>query len=75
MGETENIKIDLRQLSDQDFLALGKNALAYVRPVTIDGKDLFAIHAADGTPLIVLDDYENALAMVVQEDLVPATLH
>lgn len=65
----------LRDISAQDFLALGKEQVAYVRPVKVDGKKAYAVHAADGTPMIVLESYNSAMNMLVREDMVPATLH
>lgn len=65
----------LREISAQDFLALGKEQVAYVRPVEIDGKQAFAVHAADGTPIIVLENYKSAIHLLAREEMFPATLH
>lgn len=73
--EGPQIFVKLREISAQDFLALGKEQVAYVRPVEIDGKKAFSVHAADGTPMIVLENYNSAINLLVREDMVPATLH
>ena len=38
----------LEQFSNQDFLALGVNDVAYIKPVVMGGQAVFAVHAADG---------------------------
>ena len=38
-------------LSSQDFRNFGVQQLAYIRPVLIQNRTAYAIHAADGTPL------------------------
>ena len=46
----------LKNISSQDFLNFGMQDLAYVREVQEDGQTRFAIHAANGMPLSVVDD-------------------
>ena len=76
MTQQENTRSNrLREISAQDFLALGKEHVAYVRPVEIDGKPAFAVHAADGTPMIVLESFNSAISLLAREDMLPATLH
>lgn len=57
-------------------MALGIQHIAYIRPLAAKGRLMWAVHAADGSPLLVLDDpYEVALATVRQNDLVPVSVH
>ena len=65
----------LRRLSQQDFLALGVQQLAYIRPVTVNGIKAWSIHAADGTQLAIHDDEVAAQALTRQNELQPLTLH
>ncbi|WP_029011675.1 DUF1150 family protein [Niveispirillum irakense] len=65
----------LRQLSPKDFASFGVNDLAYVKPVTLEGKPGFAIHAADGTALTVVARQDVAMATVRQHDMEPLSLH
>jgi hypothetical protein len=72
------MKIDhhpLRQLSPQDFAAFGLNVIAYVKPALVDDNPMFAIHAADGTPLTVVSDLAVAQAVIRQHEMEPATVH
>jgi hypothetical protein len=65
----------IRQMSLQDFAALGLNDIAYVKPVLIEGEPAFAVHAADGTEMIVLPKHEVAVAAVRQHELEPMSVH
>lgn len=64
-----------RDLSVRDFLSLGLDQWAYVKPITADGAEVFAIHAADGTHLAVLATREAALAAILQHDMEPLQLN
>lgn len=65
----------LRSLSPRAFLAFGVNQLAYIKLVTIEGHSAYALHAADGTPLSLIDSFEGALSVAEQNDLDPVLLH
>lgn len=65
----------LRRLSRKDFVSFGLEDLAYVKRVEVDGDTGYAIHAADGTELAVLDEREAAFATVRQNDLQPVSVH
>jgi hypothetical protein len=65
----------LRTLSPTDFAALGMSDIAYVKPVTLDNRIAYAIHAADGTQMAVVNDRELALAAVRQHDLEALDIH
>lgn len=81
MKAKENMtKIDvsggvLRQLSPQAFLTLGMGEMAYIRPVQVQGKQVYAIHAADGTTLTLVDDLAGACVLARQNDLDPVVVH
>jgi hypothetical protein len=59
----------------KDFGALGLDDLAYVKAVIIDGQHLHAIHAADGTPLTVVNRRDLAFATVRQHEMEPVSVH
>ena len=65
----------LRALSANDFATLGMSDLAYVKPVQVDGRPAYAIHAADGTQMAVVNDRELALAAIRQHDLDAVDVH
>ncbi|PZQ46802.1 MAG: hypothetical protein DI551_04435 [Micavibrio aeruginosavorus] len=67
----------LKGLSTRDFLRIGMDEIAYVRSLPIAGqtKNAYAIYAADGTQLSVLDSMDMAIATLRHHDLLPVTLH
>jgi len=67
----------LKGLSARDFLRIGMDEIAYVRSISLTGasKEAFAVYAADGTQLSVLDSMDMAMATLRHNDLVPVTLH
>ncbi len=67
----------LKGLSLRDFARIGMDEIAYIRPVTVAGRtvDAFAVYAADGTQLSVLDSMDMAIATMRHNDLMPVTLH
>jgi hypothetical protein len=71
MNETEK----LRSISPRDFAQLGMQDVAYVKRVTVNDGVGYAIHAADGSAVAVLEDREVAFATVRQHDLEPVSVH
>ncbi len=65
----------LRDLSPHELGALGLENIAYVKPVVVEGKAAFAVHAADGTQIAVMGDRALAFAVVRQHDLEPVSVH
>ena len=65
----------LRALSPSDFATLGMSDLAYVKPVEVDGQTAYAIHAADGTQMAVVNDRALAFSAVRQHDLEAVDVH
>jgi hypothetical protein len=67
----------LKALSSEDFLALGLNHVAYLRPVASDENDsvVWSVHAADGTTLTVIDSRDIAEAIIRNNELHPVTVH
>lgn len=59
----------LRGLSASDFLNFGIQDVAYVKEVKLEGKPTFAIHAADGTPLSLVESKEEAIELIKDNDL------
>jgi hypothetical protein len=64
-----------KQIPTQEFVALGMQNLAYIKSVTVNDRAAFAIHAADGTLMAVVDSRELAEAAVRQHELEPLSVH
>jgi hypothetical protein len=71
----EVVSFDVRHLSEQQLAALGVSQIAYVKPVTVNGVQGFAIHAADGTPMAVAGDRDVAVAAVMQHEMLAVSVH
>lgn len=72
----EGMRNILRDLNAQQFLALGNDQVAYIRPFGMpDGGTAYSVHAADGTTLSRVADYGTALAAVRHYALEPVVLH
>ncbi len=68
----------LKELSTQDFLDVGLNQVAYIRRLeTIEKQadNIYAVYAADGSQISLMDSYETAVNAIRINDLFPVTLH
>ncbi len=65
----------IRDISTRDFVTLGVENVAFVKPVEADGTTAYSIHAADGTEMGLVSDREVAFAAVRQHDLEPLSVH
>jgi hypothetical protein len=66
---------DIHHLTEQQLAMLGVSQIAYVKPVMLNGAAGFAIHAADGTPMAVVEDRDVAMAAIVQNEMFPLSVH
>ena len=85
---TEN-EIDKPIMSPQAFAILGGGKIAYVKQIKSEdvhelypqapemqpGLQLFALHAADGTPILVTDTREAAVANAWNNELEAVSVH
>ncbi len=76
-------------MSTQDFAVLGGGKIAYVKAIRSEqvnelyptapelqpGMQLFALHAADGTPIMVTDSRESAVANAWSHELETVSVH
>ncbi len=67
--------LNLREISTQELMNLGVQDVAYVKPVAVEGGTGYAIHAADGTALAVVENRALAFATVRQNGLEPVSVH
>jgi hypothetical protein len=64
-----------KEITPQEFTALGVQQVAYIKAIVVNDKAGFAIHAADGTPMAVMTDRQVAEAAIRQNDLEPVSVH
>jgi hypothetical protein len=76
-------------ISPEALAGLGGGKIAYVKPISMDdvkrlfpqapqlepGTKLFALHAADGTPIMITDSRESAVANAWTHELEPVSVH
>ncbi|HEY4134416.1 MAG TPA: DUF1150 family protein [Alphaproteobacteria bacterium] len=62
-------------MSDHDLASLGLQEVAYVKPVKVEGNNVFGVYAADGTEIAILADRDVAMAAIRQNDLAPVSVH
>ena len=76
-------------MTEQAFAILGGGKIAYVTPIRSEdvhklypqapelqpGMSLYALHAADGTPILVTDSREAAIANAMTHELETVSLH
>lgn len=64
-----------KAMSARELAMLGMQDLAYIKHIVVDGGSGYAVHAADGTHIAVLDDRDVAFATVRQHGLEPVSVH
>jgi hypothetical protein len=88
MNKSVNEKSEI-VLSPEAFAVLGGGRIAYVRPIRSEdvstlfpqapalapGLRLFSLHAADGTPILITDSREAALANAREHELDTVSVH
>jgi hypothetical protein len=76
-------------MTEQALAILGGGRIAYVKPIRSEdvhalypqapemqpGLKLFALHAADGTPILVTDSREAAIANAMTHELETVSVH
>jgi hypothetical protein len=81
--------MNTEMLSNEAFAHLGGGHIAYVKPIRSEdvkglfpqapelspGMQLFSLHAADGTPIMLTDSREAAIASALQHDLHTVSVH
>jgi hypothetical protein len=65
----------IRQMTPRDLAALGLSHVAYVKPVTVEGRVAYSIHAADGTEMAVMADRDVAMSAIRVHNLEPLSVH
>ncbi|NQV81150.1 MAG: DUF1150 family protein [Alphaproteobacteria bacterium] len=68
-------KQQLRKLSPVAFAALGREGVAYIKPVWVEGEWLCAVFLADGRHVAMTSRRDLAEVMVRQNDLEPVSVH
>ena len=66
---------DPRQMTRAQLRRLGVPRLVYLRCGMVDGQTAYAVHAADGTAIAVVDDVEVAVELVSDNHMIFVAVH
>lgn len=86
---TAKFTLDASTMSEIEFAHLGGSEIAYIKSISADdaremypqldgipsGIEIFALHAADGTPLALTDSRFMAIANAHEHDLEAVSVH
>ncbi len=62
-------------VTTDELAKLGVNSVAYIKQRTVDNKKMWFIYAAEGTELAYTDDEKKAISLILDNELVPVSVH
>lgn len=71
----QNLTEKYLPLEGIDLANLGIAEVAYIKSATINGKEGFAIYAANGVPVALTEDRLEARATILQNNMLPVSVH
>jgi hypothetical protein len=66
---------DPRRMTRSQLRGLGVPRLVYLRCGTVDGETAFALHAADGTQIAVVEEVELAMELAFEHNMTFVAVH
>ncbi len=69
------IKTDKKDITADDLAGLGVNSIAYIKKKIVDNRKMWFIYAAEGTELAYTDDENKAVSLVLDNELIPMSVH
>ncbi len=67
--------LEKKEISAEDLAKLGVDSIAYIRKKIIDNRKVWFIYAAEGTELAYTDDENKAISLVIDNELIPVSVH
>lgn len=67
--------LDVRHMTTTQLRELGVPTLVYLRSGLLNGEVAYAIHAADGTPMAVVEDIDVAVELVCERGMALVAVH
>lgn len=64
-----------KNISADDLAKLGVNTVAYIKQKIVDRRKMWFIYAAEGTELAYTDDENKAISLVIDNELIPVSVH
>jgi hypothetical protein len=66
---------DVKRMTKAELRRLGTPQFVYLRAGTVEGQAAYAIHAADGTAMAIVEDVELAVELATEHGLRFVTVH
>jgi hypothetical protein len=66
---------DVRHMTQAQFRRLGVRSVVYLRAGLMNGEMAFAIHAADGIPMAVVEDVDSAVELACEHGMAFVAVH
>ena len=67
--------MDKKDITADDLAKLGVNTVAYIKQKIVGHRKMWFIYAAEGTELAYTDDENKALSLVIDNELIPVSVH
>lgn len=64
-----------RDITAEELAKIGVNSVAYIRQRVVDNKDVWFVYAAEGTELAYTDDKNKAISLILDNELIPVSVH
>ena len=74
-GVTRDSRSALRWMTSEQLLDLGMNQVVYLKSGMCDGKMLFVLFGADGTPVIAADNVDAVVETAIEQGLSFVAVH
>ncbi|CCZ21785.1 putative uncharacterized protein [Acetobacter sp. CAG:977] len=65
----------VRDITAEELAKIGVNSVAYIRQRVVDNKDMWFVYAAEGTELAYTDDKNKAISLILDNELIPVSVH
>jgi len=73
--EGTDFAAEARRMTSGQLRQLGVSRLVYLRAGTMNGETAYAIHAADGTTVAIVEDIGLAIELVGEQGMTFITVH
>lgn len=67
--------ISKKNITAEDLAEMGVNSIAYIKEKVVDHRKMWFIYAAEGTELAYTDDENKAISLVIDNELIPVSVH
>lgn len=69
------IPVGKKEMTIDELAELGVNTIAYIKQKIVEHRKMWFIYAAEGTELAYTDDENKAVSLVIDNELIPVSVH